>query len=82
MGRKAKAKDSKMIPFLRPTEGARLVPATPSGMNRRYSFQTKVRCNRCGSLQTVAYSTQGTVQYRRCLISICRWKFKVLGTLV
>jgi hypothetical protein len=54
----------------------------PERKGAQYAFPTKVRCeNRaCWSLRTVAYCTQGHVQYRRCLV--CGVRFKVVGTAV
>jgi len=44
-----------------------------------YVFPTKSRCPRCGTTDTVATSTQGAVQYRRCRRGICRHKYAVRG---
>ena len=44
-----------------------------------FSFPTKVRCPRCKSLQTRAYSTNENTQYRECLVAVCRWRFSVRG---
>jgi hypothetical protein len=47
-----------------------------------YAFPTRSRCPRCGSIDTVARSTQGRTQYRRCRVAICRGAFKVTGVFV
>lgn len=39
-----------------------------------YTFPNKSRCERCGSLDTEAYKTDGPVQYRRCNGNDCRDK--------
>lgn len=44
-----------------------------------YSFPTRSICPRCGSSQTQAYSTQGQIQYRKCLSPICRHNYSVRG---
>jgi len=46
---------------------------------RRYSFPTVSRCPRCGVTQTRATSTQGRVQYRKCLAPICGKSYTVFG---
>lgn len=52
----------------------------PAGKKRiRYSFPTVSRCPRCRTTDTVATSTQGKIQYRRCLRAICRWTYQVIG---
>ena len=48
----------------------------------RYSFPTVSKCPRCGGTQTRATSTQGKVQYRKCLAPVCRWRYTVIGTKV
>lgn len=46
-----------------------------------WAFPTRSRCEEadggCGSLRTVATSTQGHIQYRRCLV--CGRCYKVVG---
>ena len=44
-----------------------------------YSFPTKVACPVCGCIRTLAVSTQGQIQYRKCLNGICELRFKVIG---
>ena len=46
----------------------------------RYSFPTVSKCPRCGGTQTRATSTQGKVQYRKCLAPICGKRYNVIGT--
>lgn len=46
---------------------------------RKYSFPTVSRCPRCGATDTIATSTQGKVQYRRCLRAVCRHTYHVIG---
>ena len=48
----------------------------------RYSFPTKVRCPLCGCIRTLAYSTQGQIQYRKCLNGICELRFKIIGAII
>lgn len=36
----------------------------------KYWFDT--HCTRCGSVDTVAVSTQGNIQYRKCRAAVCR----------
>ena len=45
----------------------------------QYAFATKARCPRCKSLNTRAYSTNGDVQYRECLMAVCRHRFVARG---
>lgn len=47
-----------------------------------YSFQTRARCPRCGGVNTIATSTQGRVQFRRCNNPVCRNRFKAAGVAV
>ena len=44
-----------------------------------YAFPTRALCPRCGSVNTVRYSTVDNVQYRKCQVPICRHTFKVVG---
>ena len=44
-----------------------------------YSFPTKSRCPRCGSTDTLALSTNGDRQYRRCQMAVCKWRYAVRG---
>jgi len=46
---------------------------------RKYSFPTASKCPRCNSTHTAAYSTQGNIQYRKCLVAICRHRYKVVA---
>ena len=48
----------------------------------QWAFPSKSRCPRCKTINTVAYSTdsENGVQYRKCLNSICRHRYKALGT--
>ena len=61
-------------------------PAEPSKKKRsrkqRWSFPTVSRCPRCGGTQTQAYSTQGKVQYRKCLAPVCQKRYSAMGTKV
>ena len=52
---------------------------TPDGKKPVWSFQTRSRCPRCGSLQTVHRSTQGRYQYRKCARVICRRNYRIVG---
>jgi len=47
---------------------------------KKFSFPSASRCPRCKSIKTLALSTQGNVQYRKCQVPICRHTYKVLGT--
>lgn len=38
----------------------------------------KPQCPRCGSRNTIAVSTRGVIQYRKCRVVICRWNFKAI----
>jgi len=88
--KKAKAKpaaESKpaLVPEDPPAEVQAETPspaAKPKQRRRRYGFLTVSRCPRCGSTHTRAYSTQGRVQYRQCLVPICRKRYTVFGTKV
>ena len=53
------------------------VEATPPATV--FAFPSRSRCPRCGTVDTVALSTQGDVQYRRCLRAICRKRYAVRG---
>jgi Zn ribbon nucleic-acid-binding protein len=45
----------------------------------RYVFKSPVRCPRCQAPDTIATSTQGEVQWRKCQRPVCRHTFKVIG---
>jgi hypothetical protein len=47
-----------------------------------YSFQSVSRCPRCRGLKTLATSTQGGTQYRRCAHPLCGAAYKEAGTRV
>jgi len=47
-----------------------------------YSYPTKSRCPRCGSLQTDRLWEYEGVQHRRCRAAICRHKYKIHGVKV
>ena len=47
-----------------------------------YAFPTKSQCRRCRGTQTRAVSTQGKVQYRKCMSPICQHRYTVIGTKV
>ena len=49
------------------------------GEKKAFAFPTKVKCPRCGALDTVAYSTKGRTQYRKCRRSVCRKTFSIQG---
>lgn len=58
------------------------VTSVSSAKPKAYAFPTKSRCPRCRGLQTRCYSTQGRVQYRRCLAPVCQKAYTVMGTKV
>lgn len=47
---------------------------------RNYVFPTPSKCPRCRGVDTVAYRTDGKIQYRRCRRAICRHRYQVRGT--
>lgn len=44
-----------------------------------YVFDRGRQCPRCRGWDTVATSTQGNVQYRRCRAPICQHRYAVVG---
>lgn len=42
-------------------------------------FARNPKCPRCGASDTVAVSTTGIIQYRKCRVPICRASFKQLA---
>jgi hypothetical protein len=44
-----------------------------------YSFPTRSRCPRCGTIGTKAYCTKGRKQHRKCMTPVCRERFVVVG---
>jgi hypothetical protein len=46
----------------------------------RYSFPTVSSCPRCRGTATRATSTQGRVQYRKCMAPVCQKRYTVIGT--
>lgn len=51
----------------------------PKPKTKMWSFPTISQCPRCGGTQTRAISTQGKVQYRKCLAPICQKRYTVIG---
>jgi ssDNA-binding Zn-finger/Zn-ribbon topoisomerase 1 len=51
----------------------------PEKKDAAYAFPSKVRCPRCGSLQTRRTGEYQGVQYRECMMPVCRKKFSVHG---
>ncbi len=65
-----------------PPEANEAAPETPPESpetQEQYAFPRENPCPRCQAMDTVATSTQGQVQYRRCTRAICRENFKVIG---
>ena len=52
--------------------------SAPQKKRAVYEFP-KEPCDRCGSFNTHAVSTQENIQYRQCDHPICRNNFKVIG---
>lgn len=48
----------------------------------KYAFPTVSACPRCRGTQTRAVSTQGRVQYRKCMAPVCQKRYTVIGTKV
>jgi hypothetical protein len=46
---------------------------------KEYSFPTVSACPRCRGTQTRATSTQGKIQYRKCLAPVCQKTYTVIG---
>ena len=44
-----------------------------------YSYPSRSKCPRCGTVDTKATSTHRGTQYRKCLGAICRHKYAVKG---
>lgn len=57
---------------------------TPPEAKKRYIFprQSDIKCPNCGLYETVATSTRGAIQLRRCTRAIprCEHTFKITGT--
>lgn len=59
------------------------LPATDGGQagapksKKQYITPGAIRCPRCGASDTVATSTKGRIQYRKCLRAVCRYNFSV-----
>lgn len=45
-----------------------------------WSFPSRSRCRRCGSIQTTRTSQDGPTQYRQCQVPTCRHRYKEHGT--
>lgn len=71
-------KQSKVLPFV-PASEAKIVPPVREIAAPTFSFPTRSRCPRCASTNTIAVSTQGGVQYRKCRSVVCRTSYKVFG---
>ena len=52
----------------------------PGEKTRAWSFPTRSRCPRCAAADTVATTTRGPTQYRRCTRATCRFRYTVRGT--
>ena len=57
----------------------KLITQNSKPKTKRWSFPTVSTCPRCRGTQTRAVSTQGKVQYRKCLAPICQKRYTVIG---
>lgn len=64
-------------------------PASPAAQPPRvvavaieYTWPRKSRCPRCGVTDTERVSDDGPTQYRKCVRPVCRFRFKVHGTVL
>jgi len=48
----------------------------------KYAFPNASQCPRCKTYDTIAYRTNGNVQYRYCRRGHCRHRYSVRGTKV
>jgi len=48
-------------------------------LKTKWSFPTQSKCPRCGGFNTLAVSTQKSVQYRQCRAAICLKRYTVFG---
>ena len=55
---------------------------TGNRKSKMWSFPTVSLCPRCRGSQTRAMSTQGKVQYRKCMAPICQKRYTVIGSKV
>jgi len=65
-----------------PIMDARPVDAVPVAAGPVFAFPTRARCPRCGSANTMSYSTKDDSQYRRCLAPVCSRRFVVKGATI
>lgn len=47
-----------------------------------WAFPNRSRCPRCETTDTTAIASHDGVQTRRCERAVCRWIYKVIGTLI
>ena len=79
---------SRFVPGMECTERHNLEdqtkPPEAKETPKRYVFprQGNIKCPKCGLYETVATSTQGAIQSRKCTraIPVCRHTFKITGT--
>lgn len=55
-------------------------PASAAPQEVVYSFPSKSRCPRCGTLDTKRTGSYADTQYRECKAPICGKKYSVVGT--
>lgn len=60
-------------------------PPPPPAVNpspRGWTWPARSRCPRCGSTETRRVSDDGPTQYRKCERTICRYSYKVQGSVL
>lgn len=70
---KASKPTTQSKPPTKPLEGK------PAADKPLFAFPNRSRCPRCKSPQTECYGEIDGVQYRRCLMGTCRWRYKITG---
>ena len=80
--RDKRAAEAKPEAEAEPADEIETVDRKPETLENGQKLVTLARdprhCPRCGSWNTVAVSTQGRIQYRKCRNAICRFGFKAI----
>ena len=68
--------------FLSEKDKVKEDPPGNQGQKRKikFAFPTRSKCPSCQMTNTIAYSTQGKIQYRKCRRGHCHAKYTVIGT--
>jgi phage FluMu protein Com len=80
--RKKKAEEPAPMAPAPPAQPPPAQPPRAVVVTVEYTWPRKSRCPRCGVTDTERVSDDGPTQYRKCVRPVCRFRFKVHGTVL